>query len=906
MAPIERYPNSAAAPLPPFPKTPSEAAARPPLIELEILVTIHCARIVEGSDKREPFSETTRTVLVSSHGAVVRLAVPLVPGQLIFLFNERTEKGVVCQVVKSAPGGSASGFVELQFSEPAAGFWDLPTAVAPPASVGAPPIAPANLETLPPVPPAAAKAAAPEPIAPVWTFGSPDKPTVAPLPLPVVEAEPATRQFLGSAHFASPSSVVPPVAAPPAPKVSPTQAGAVPASPAVPPVPDAPNPATCTSSLRDFSKEISVLLAAALAAAPKPVATVPTFIAPVNPTMALPPYPAVKPELATAQSDASTNSTPQSSVVPPVAAPLTPKISSTQAGTPASPAIAPAPVAPNPAICASSLLDFSKEVSAPARTNAPGSPQVSPVTPTAPRPSPAFSLPSVEQLMLAATPLQTSLDSLHFSATPPALPAPSVPPVAQRTKPPHAQAAKTVLEFARSVPEPVVKSESESFLPGHQQIPPSVAVESCLGVSVSSEESSDALIVEEPRRWQMEESAAGLLRKSPVQPDRVTSASPKKALTLGLAASVLLVLGAVTFYVRQDQSATRTPAGARALGTPPSPVSLRPAKNAAPVPGHAASATVATSQAPSALIPNWLAASALVEPSSPPAPAEPSPAPGATLDPQPGANPPAAESQSTVSTGELTTAGASGAAPEPAPADVPSRTTEGAEETPQRRPGVQLGGFEKPSAELAAFDPDRHRVSFGEDEGQAFQQGQHPGCTKNVTLGSVGKEKLYLGIPEWASRWIEKNSKKLPGICFSDSPMSGARNFLIVFYTSAESAQTELPTTAPSSSAASWPEGQGAFTTSYGSTWHYNHDETVGTTVTSLLPDDSPLGLPAHVSYAMAYTEDGMPISQRRPPTETKKSKESTKPGKTRDESTGVYRELDALLSLVVTDIEKR
>jgi len=254
----------------------------------------------------------------------------------------------------------------------------------------------------------------------------------------------------------------------------------------------------------------------------------------------------------------------------------------------------------------------------------------------------------------------------------------------------------------------------------------------------------------------------------------------------------------------------------------------------------------------------------------------------------------------------LTTAGTSNAAPEPAPADVPSHTTEVAEETPERRPGVQLGGLEKPSAELAALDPDRHRVSFGEDESQAFQQGQHAGCTKNVTLGSVGKEKLYLGIPEWASRWIEKNSKKLPGICFSDSPMSGARNFLIVFYALAEPAQTELLTTAPSSSAAAWPEGQGAFTTSYGSTWHYHHDETVGTTVTSLLPDDSPHGRPAHVSYAMAYTEDGMPISQRRPPTETKKSKESAKPGKTRDESTGVYRELDALLSLVVTDIEKR
>ena len=59
-------------------------------------------------------------------------------------------------------------------------------------------------------------------------------------------------------------------------------------------------------------------------------------------------------------------------------------------------------------------------------------------------------------------------------------------------------------------------------------------------------------------------------------------------------------------------------------------------------------------------------------------------------------------------------------------------------------------------------------------------------------------------------------------------------------------------------------------------------------------------------SHEPSYTEDGMPISQRRPPTETKKSKESAKPGKTRDESTGVYRELDALLGLVVTDVEKR
>jgi protein TonB len=238
------------------------------------------------------------------------------------------------------------------------------------------------------------------------------------------------------------------------------------------------------------------------------------------------------------------------------------------------------PVAPNPATSASSLLDFSKEFTALfAGTNAPGSPQVSPAT-SAPHPSPASSLPSVEQLMLQATRLQASLNSLHFSATLLAPPAPSAPPVTQKMWPRDAPAAKTVLEFARE-PKPVIKSESESFPPGHQQIPPSISVEPLSDVSVSSEESFDVLAVEEPRRWQTDESDAQVLGKSPVQADQVT---------LVLAASVLLVLGAGTLYLLKNHSATTTPATTVALSTPSSPASLQPAKNSTQVPSHAASA----------------------------------------------------------------------------------------------------------------------------------------------------------------------------------------------------------------------------------------------------------------------------------------------------------------------------
>jgi len=94
-------------------------------VALEISVTVNGARTVEGSDKREPFSETTQTVLVFGNGAVIRLNSGVTPGQLLFLTNEKTKKEVVCQVVKSKNYRSMSGYVELEFTEPAVGFWGM-------------------------------------------------------------------------------------------------------------------------------------------------------------------------------------------------------------------------------------------------------------------------------------------------------------------------------------------------------------------------------------------------------------------------------------------------------------------------------------------------------------------------------------------------------------------------------------------------------------------------------------------------------------------------------------------------------------------------------------------------------------------------------------------------------------
>ena len=94
-------------------------------VALEVPVTVNGARQLEGNDKREPFSESTKTVLVFDNGAVIRLGSAVAPSQLLFLTNDKTKKEVVCQVVKSKNYSNSSGYVEVQFTEPVSGFWGL-------------------------------------------------------------------------------------------------------------------------------------------------------------------------------------------------------------------------------------------------------------------------------------------------------------------------------------------------------------------------------------------------------------------------------------------------------------------------------------------------------------------------------------------------------------------------------------------------------------------------------------------------------------------------------------------------------------------------------------------------------------------------------------------------------------
>ncbi len=91
--------------------------------EVEVIAT--GARPAEKGDQRELFTEETTTALVFENGGVLRLAAVVVPGQLLFLTHKETKREVVAQVTRKRDFRPMICYVEVEFSEPAPGFWSV-------------------------------------------------------------------------------------------------------------------------------------------------------------------------------------------------------------------------------------------------------------------------------------------------------------------------------------------------------------------------------------------------------------------------------------------------------------------------------------------------------------------------------------------------------------------------------------------------------------------------------------------------------------------------------------------------------------------------------------------------------------------------------------------------------------
>jgi hypothetical protein len=108
-------------PLPPSPKL----ALKSHLVAHEVLVKVTGAHPGKGPSERELFNEETTSILVCENGGVISLRAAVVPGQLLFLENAESKREVVGQVIRKRAHKPTSCYVELEFTEPAPGFWGV-------------------------------------------------------------------------------------------------------------------------------------------------------------------------------------------------------------------------------------------------------------------------------------------------------------------------------------------------------------------------------------------------------------------------------------------------------------------------------------------------------------------------------------------------------------------------------------------------------------------------------------------------------------------------------------------------------------------------------------------------------------------------------------------------------------
>ncbi len=96
---------------------------------IEIPVTVQGSRqSLKGAAEApvpQPFVEETRTVLAFEQGAVLRMLETAVPGQILILKNLRMNREAACRVVNYKARENVKGYVEVEFLEPAPGFWGI-------------------------------------------------------------------------------------------------------------------------------------------------------------------------------------------------------------------------------------------------------------------------------------------------------------------------------------------------------------------------------------------------------------------------------------------------------------------------------------------------------------------------------------------------------------------------------------------------------------------------------------------------------------------------------------------------------------------------------------------------------------------------------------------------------------
>lgn len=137
------------------------------------------------------------------------------------------------------------------------------------------------------------------------------------------------------------------------------------------------------------------------------------------------------------------------------------------------------------------------------------------------------------------------------------------------------------------------------------------------------------------------------------------------------------------------------------------------------------------------------------------------------------------------------------------------------------------------------------------------------GCARTVSFAVLRGTQVVPEEPTFAQKWLVKNAKKYPSVCFSQTPNLLTANYVLVLSTNQFAVNGIYPTVRTSTNVNTVPiSGNGTVTDNYGGMWNFSYTgtETVTTTTTSQI--SLPYTDTTNTLYITIYDQDGHYISQ--------------------------------------------
>ena len=105
---------------------------------MEIPVRVQGSQVSlrDATEHSEFFEEDTSTLILFPQGAVIRLGAAVNPGQRLAVTNLKTSQDVLCRVVNVRRYPDVKGYVEIEFTRSATGFWGVHFPPEVPATAG--------------------------------------------------------------------------------------------------------------------------------------------------------------------------------------------------------------------------------------------------------------------------------------------------------------------------------------------------------------------------------------------------------------------------------------------------------------------------------------------------------------------------------------------------------------------------------------------------------------------------------------------------------------------------------------------------------------------------------------------------------------------------------------------------